>query len=249
MEESCRLCGSATETKFTLKVLDKYSVGYMECLHCEAMQTSAPSWLGETYSGQLPNLDVGAARRALRSCAVILLATEILRIPRGSTLMDFGGGDGFVCRLLRDLGFKSFLYDKYASNNYAYGYAADPSQHYDIITCFEVWEHLPMPSQDIAYLFSKSPSLLVVSTDIYEGQGPDWGYLGPDQGGHVFFYSKKAMKYLGQKFGYDVVTRDSTTVFSKAPLKGWQSAALNFALGPLGLLIGRLWMQLIKPQR
>lgn len=163
--------------------------------------------------------------------------------------MDFGGGDGLVCRLLRDLGFDAYDYDKYALNFYAHGYVADLAERYDIVTCFEVWEHLPRPREEFERLFSKRPFLLIGSTDMYHHQGAEWAYLGPEQGGHVFFYSEKAMKHLATQFGYDVVTRGSTTVFSKAPFNKWQRFVLGRALAPIGLLIGRLWMQIVKPQR
>jgi hypothetical protein len=179
----------------------------------------------------------------------VLLSASILSIGRSSTIMDFGGGDGFVCRLLRDLGFDAVVYDKYVKNTYAEGFQGSLGRRAQVITCFEVWEHLSRPSEEIGVLFSSEPDLVVVSTDIYRRQGPGWPYLGSSQGGHVFFYSEQAMKLIAAKYGYNVITRDSTTIFSRARISLWRSLALNQALSPAGLLLGRLWSQLLRPQQ
>lgn len=245
----CRLCNSGTNLRFVLRVLEKYDVEYRECPHCHSLQTTAPFWLSETYSRSLPNLDIGAARRTLKSCSAVLLASRILSLHRDSTVLDFGGGDGFVCRILRDLGFDAVVYDKYARNTYADGFEGKPDGKYDIICALEVWEHLASPKEEIDLIFAQRPNMVLVSTDMYDRQGADWTYLGPDQGGHVFFYSAEAMKFVAARYGYDVVVEGSTSVFSKSGISLWRRIALSTALKPIGLLFGRLWLQLIKPRR
>lgn len=248
-QDCCRLCGFPVDKRLSLRVLDKYDVDYLVCQNCESLQTSTPFWLSETYSGLLPNLDFGAARRALRSCAVVLLASKTLAMSRSSQLLDFGGGDGFVCRSLKDVGFRAFVYDKFATNTYADGFRGNPDEQYDIVCAFEVWEHLERPNEEIERLFSKRPKLVIVSTELYEGQGSDWGYLGPGQGGHVFFYSKQAMSLIASKYGYDLLQRDSTVIFSRSTIPFWRRFSLTCALSPGGLLLGRLWIQAIRPHR
>jgi len=247
--KGCRLCGSVLVKRFSLRVLDKYDVGYCECSRCKSLQTEEPFWLAETYNGLLPNLDVGGARRALRTCAVILLASRILSIGWKARLLDFGGGDGFVVRMMKDVGFKAFVYDKYAPNTYACGFSGDPAEQYDIVTAIEVWEHLAEPNEEIDLIFSKRPRAVIVATDRYFGQSQDWPYLGAGQGGHVFFYSKEGMQFIASKFGYDVVLRDSTAIFVRSKMSPLQRLAFSLALRPVGLLFGRLWLQLIRPDR
>jgi hypothetical protein len=247
--QCCRLCGGGLCKKFTKRLLGKYDVDYLECEHCLSLQTTEPFWLSETYGGTLPNLDYGAARRAMRTCALVLMSTAILGISRKSRVLDFGGGDGFVCRLLRDTGFEAYVFDRYAKNAYAHGFSREPSDRYDVVCAIEVFEHLATPNVELAVIFSSQPQVVVIATDSYHGQGPDWPYIGSDQGGHVFFYSAKAMSLIGARYGYNVLSHDSSTIFFKGPISRIRRAALALSLRPLGLLFGRLWAQLIRPRR
>ena len=245
----CRLCEGGVERQFTLRVLGKYDVDYLRCAECGSLQTVAPFWLGETYGGDLQNLDTGAARRAARTCAIILLATTVLGIPRTASVLDFGGGDGLVCRMLRDAGYDSYVYDKYAKNFYADGYAGHPDRGYDVVCAVEVLEHLAVPTRELDMMFSALPQLVMIATDRYHGQGPEWPYLGSDQGGHVFFYSDEAMAFVAKRYGYDLVTYGTTAVFVKRRLSRWRRAALSAALRSGSLLAGRMWLQFLRPQR
>lgn len=247
--EPCRFCGSPTTKQFSLRVLGRYDADYLRCVACESLQAASPFWLNETYSGLLPNLDQGAPRRALKSCSTVMLVAKILSVAQGSSVLDFGGGDGLVCRLLRDVGFDAFVYDKYSQNFYADGHTGDPSRYYDIVCAIEVWEHLNEPAETIELLFSKRPRLLVISTGYYRGQGPDWAYLSPRGGGHVFFCSMRALSILAARHGYDLVVRDSTAIFSRDRIPSWRRLAVSLSLSQIGLLAGRIWMQMIRPHR
>lgn len=247
--QRCRLCSGSLSRKFSLAVLGKYDVDYLNCEVCKSLQTAKPFWLDETYGGTLPNLDCGAARRALRTCSLIFLASTILGLGQRCRLLDFGGGDGFVCRYLRDIGFDAFVYDKYCKNVYAEGFSKEPGGAYDVVSAIEVLEHLAEPNIELSMIFSLRPSAVIVSTDLYRGQGHAWKYLGPEQGGHVFFYSENALKLIATRYGYTAILHDSSTVFVRERVSRLRRAALALSLRPIGLLLGRLWLQLIRPSR
>jgi hypothetical protein len=220
----CRLCGSDAQPQFSLTVLQKYQVQYYLCTRCKSLQTEAPYWLQEAYSDassadsqgsaskNLNNLDTGAAQRNLRSLAATMLVAKALK---AKNLVDYGGGDGLLCRLLRDYGLNAFVSDPHASPTYAQGFTDPNFEHPDLLTAFEVFEHLPDPATDLAGLFATDPVALLATTSIYSGQGPDWWYLIPETGHHIFFYSEEALKIIADRHGYELLRPGAHILFVK----------------------------------
>lgn len=116
--------------------------------------------------------------------------------------MDLGGGDGLLCRFLRDRGLNGFVRDRYASPTYAQGFDKPDFDCADLVTAFEVFEHLPEPRTDLHEFFSQRPPILLASTTQYTGQGPEWWYISPESGQHVFFYSRLALERVARDYGY-----------------------------------------------
>jgi hypothetical protein len=86
-----------------------------------------------------------------------------------------------------------------------------------MVTAFEVFEHLEQPSTELDEVFSLNPALLVASTALFEGQGPDWGYLGPAKSEHVFFYSRRALELIAERYQYRVlILKNDLIVFYRA---------------------------------
>ena len=54
-------------------------------------------------------------------------------------VLDWGGGDGLLVRLLRDAGLDAYHHDRYADNLYAAGFEGDPTKRYSMVTAFEVF--------------------------------------------------------------------------------------------------------------
>ena len=106
----CRLCGSPTSDIFQLTVLSEHEVHYYECFGCGSLQTEAPYWLDTAYnSTNLSREDTGAAQRSIQNSAAVFAISRLLNLKN---VFDFGGGDGLLCRLLRDTGINCFLGDK-----------------------------------------------------------------------------------------------------------------------------------------
>jgi hypothetical protein len=193
-----------------VKILKKYNVSYLFCTKCHSLQTEYPYWLGESYEANISISDVGSAERILRNRAVVFSLVRLFRI---NTILDFGGGDGLLCRLLRDTSINAFSTDKFAVPVYARPFLGDPSRAYDLITAFEVLEHMDNPSKDIDKLFSRRPPFILVTTTLYRGEMEGWWYIGPDTGQHVFFYSEYAISMIARQYGYSVIIRGEYILF------------------------------------
>jgi hypothetical protein len=192
----CRLCGGPTAEAFRAIVLLKHDVAYHRCAACGSLQTDVPTWLDEAYSGNnLILKDTGAAGRNLSAQAIVYAVARILGLWPAPSLLDWGGGNGLLGRLLRDRGFDARVFDEYAVNDFAQGFEDDGSQR-DIVCAFDVAEHFAHPKEEMKRLLDRARSLCIVGTDSYEGQGPDWPYLAPSGGQHVFFYSPTGMAKL-----------------------------------------------------
>src|SRR5262249_47793757 len=126
---SCRLCGDNTEEKFRLCVLGRFEVRYFECTNCGSLQTEEPHWLSEAYGkSNLAYSDVGAAQRVLVACSFIALFAKLMSVR---TILDFGGGDGLLCRMLRDRGLDAYTIDKFSAPSYAQPFVGTLEKNYD----------------------------------------------------------------------------------------------------------------------
>ncbi len=195
---NCKICSQNTEKIFTSKILLKYDVCYYRCKKCLFIQTEEPFWLEEAYGlGAIGALDVGIMSRNL----MLVNKTEIILSKLFSSFNDFcgvdyGGGHGIFVRMIRDLGFNFYRQDLYAENLYArYFDVIDMplNTKYNILTAFEVLEHLSNPIEEIKKMFNYSDILLFStelqpSNDIAELE--KWWYIVPEGGQHVSFYNK-----------------------------------------------------------
>jgi Methyltransferase domain len=212
----CRLCGGKSTEKFHLRGLQGIDITYFECINCGSLQTQEPTWLPEAYKrSHLANADTGAAQRVFGNHALVLIAAKVLRLQ---TILDFGGGDGLLCRLLRDRGLDAETVDGYATPTYALMYKGDLAKRYDLITAFEVFEHLPQPATTLGHLFRARPKFIIASTEVYSGQDSEWWYLAPLEGQHVFFYSRNGLQLLASRNGYAYYPLRGWHMFAKEPL-------------------------------
>lgn len=210
---ACRLCGGNVALKFELRVLNKHEVRYLHCQQCLSLQSEPPFWLDEAYAANnLSNLDTGAAHRNLHNFAACWSLCKLLRLRN---VVDIGGGDGLLCRLLRDYEINCFVRDKYATPTYSQGFEQPNFTTPDLVVAFEVMEHYPNPRQDLEELFRLQPKALLASTAIFSQQGKDWWYLAPEAGQHVFFYSRKALDLIADRYGYELLISSGYLLFTR----------------------------------
>ena len=123
-----------------------------------------------------------------------------------------------MCRFLRDYGLNCFVKDKYATPTYAQGFTEPNFRNPHLLLAFEVLEHLPNPKRDLDNLFNLDPQILLASTVIYTNENSDWWYLAPESGQHIFFYSKKALGLIANKYGYRLLVHGDFVLFVRPNL-------------------------------
>lgn len=198
----CKICGE-TDTKeiFEGKILGKYSVKYYFCENCEHLQTEEPYWLDEAYSYSITDQDTGVMKRNLdntvKTTSVIASFFDI-----EAKFLDFAGGYGVFTRLMRDNGFDFYWADKYSKNLFARGFEAIEGIKYELLTAFEILEHLNYPMDEIEKMFNYSDNIFFTQTLL-----PDplpnlgfWWYYAPESGQHVSFYTNKTLDFIAKHF-------------------------------------------------
>lgn len=200
----CKICSCRTEIAFCKKVLGSYNVTYYRCLNCRFLQTEEPYWLNQAYSsGAISALDTGILyRNQLYMNRTKSILLKIFNDFSNFSALDYGGGEGVFVRLMRDIGFKFFRQDVYAQNLYArfFDISDLPEKtKFDILTAFEVFEHLSDPISEIRKMFEYS-DIVLFSTELQPTETVEdlenWWYLVPETGQHVSFYNEPALKEI-----------------------------------------------------
>ena len=135
--------------------------------------------------------------------------------------------------------------DRYAEAGYAQGAATETPRPPFLYTAFAVIEHFAHPRSDLDALFASRPDSILVTTALYEGQGPEWWYLAPASGQHVFFYSARAMELIGERFGYSVQFLGNYTLFDSQRRSGASRALARLLLNNVSLRLIRSLLMLM----
>jgi hypothetical protein len=206
MDRHCKLCQSATRAAFSATVLGKYPAQYRVCDSCGFLFVESPHWLDEAYASAIAYTDVGLVHRNLVNRDLVSAVAYRLFGP-GARILDVAGGYGLLARLLRDAGFDAWTQDDYCQNLFAELFSPeDGDRHFDLLTAFEVLEHLRDPVEFLEEGFTKrGKHPLLISTLVYEGDVParDWHYYAFDMGQHIAFYTSNALRVLGNRIGME----------------------------------------------
>jgi len=225
----CRLCDGSVSYRFSLDVLQKHSVKYFLCTQCGSLQTEVPFWLDEAYKiGNLSRLDTGVAQRNIHNVAGCVAISRLFGVRNA---IDLGGGDGLLCRLLRDYEINCYVKDRYAIPSYAQGFTEEDFATPDLVIGFEVLEHFSNPKSDLDDIFKHDADILLLSTDIYRNEKEDWWYLLPESGQHVFFYSEHALGLIAKKYGYSLIRSGGFLLYVRNAT-GLQKVVARFLLRP-----------------
>lgn len=201
MTATCKVCTASASPFGEATLLGRHKVRYFRCGTCGFVQTEEPYWLAEAYQEALSGLDVGAVGRNLR------LATQTQAVLRrffnpSGRFLDYGGGAGLFVRLMRDAGFDFWWMDKYARNVFARGFEA-PQGPFELLTAFEVFEHLVQPATELEQMLAHSRNVLFTTVLLPEAPPPpgQWWYYGLEHGQHVALYTPAALQALAARFG------------------------------------------------
>lgn len=207
----CKICKDTAHKISEQLVLQKYQVAYHRCPTCHFIQTDEPYWLAESYNSAITALDIGLINRN------VYLQNTIPRLidtffPEAQTMLDFGGGYGMFVRMMRDLGYNFFRQDTYCENLFAKHFDLEDGtvKKFDILTSFEVFEHLADPLAEIQKMFAHSENIIfstVLSPDSVEAF-ENWWYVSPIIGQHISFYNKKTLEYIATIFNKKVYSNE-----------------------------------------
>lgn len=196
----CKICASDTQKVFTKKILNKYDVNYYFCPKCEHLQVQEPVfWLDEAYSDAINAEDTGVLKRNLDNVvSVVSIISSFYNTEK--KFLDFAGGYGVFTRLMRDVGLDFVWDDKYAKNLFAKGFEYKETDEIELLTAFEVFEHLVSPMDEIEKMFKICPDVLFSQMLMPLPVPFLWWYYAPSQGQHISFYTKKTLNYIASVF-------------------------------------------------
>jgi hypothetical protein len=184
------------------QVLHKYESEYYFCETCQYLFVTEPSWLNEAYQEPINIYDTGIIARNLGLSKKTAIILYYLFDHRGQFL-DYSGGYGILTRMMRDIGFDYYWCDQYANNVMSRGFEGKiHDARYELVTLFEVLEHLSFPLDEISKIFKLTDNILFTTALLPDPipQLEEWDYYGADHGQHISFYTKKTLWQISQIF-------------------------------------------------
>jgi hypothetical protein len=217
----CKICGNPARSFARATLRGKYDARYFACAQCEFIQTEEPHWLKEAYAEPINRSDVGYVSRNVY-LSKVTKALIVSAFHSQGKFIDYGGGYGMFVRLMRDAGFDFYRFDKYCPNLFATDFEADASgtTPYDLLTTFEVFEHLVDPIGEIEKMLSFSKSIFF-STElqpVFKPPMSQWSYYALDHGQHVAFYRLRTLQEIARKLRVNLYS-DGTFLHLLTPRK------------------------------
>jgi len=203
----CKICGRDSKKIFNTKILNKYNINYFYCKECGFIQTQEPYWLDKAYEESINITDTGIMQRNLYLSKITSILLFFV-FDKNAKFLDYAGGYGIFTRLMRDIGFDFYWYDKYSENLLARGFEYKKTDKIELITSFEAFEHFVNPSEEIEKMLGISKNIFF-STELYEYNPPkpdEWWYYGLEHGQHISFYSIKTLNYIANKYKLNLYT-------------------------------------------
>jgi SAM-dependent methyltransferase len=214
----CPVCGNSCEWLDALdfnrscdegrgKVLPKSGVlvCYALCHHCAfCFAPQLYAWQPETFERWIYNdryVEVDPDYLDVRPRAnADSLNVMFVQGPAGRHL-DYGGGNGMLADILRTRGWDSISYDPFLERKQP----LKAQGQFELITAFEVFEHVPDVSALIADLAKfRAPngmilfSTLVSDAEVRPGSAIKWWYAAP-RNGHISLFSRKSLQVVAHR--------------------------------------------------
>jgi hypothetical protein len=127
-------------------------------------------------------------------------------------VLDYGGGYGLFVRMMRDQGLDFYRQDTYCENLFANFFDVTnlptDRRKFELVTAFEVFEHLSNPMEDIKNMLTYADNVLF-STELQPTQQDtlkQWDYLAPYNGQHIALYHIDSLKKIAELLGMHLHT-------------------------------------------
>ncbi len=222
----CRVCGGSStwldvvdfhkacnQEDGQMHALSGHPVYYAICSQCQfTWAESMVAWTEQEFLDRVYNkdyvlVDPDYVQARPLANANLLKSTFGQMVPSIRHL-DYGGGNGVLSANLCASGWQSVSYDPFPDKPEATFHA----QGYNLITAFEVFEHVPDPHvliQNLKRLMA-NPGLVIFSTLLSDGhlrpgQRINWWYCSP-RNGHISMYSSTSLKKLAHQHGLEVAS-------------------------------------------
>jgi SAM-dependent methyltransferase len=200
---------SCEESKGLFLELSGFLIDYMLCSRCGfCFAPQIANWSLEEFEERIYNdqyikvdPDYVDARPRLNAANLISLFGEHAGSIRH---LDYGGGSGLLSSLLKESNWNSSSYDPFVNRD------VNPEEigKFDLVSAFEVFEHVPEPRELMKKLRSilSSSGMVVFSTvvsdgNIYPNQRLNWSYASP-RNGHISLFSRQSLHLLAEENGF-----------------------------------------------
>jgi hypothetical protein len=215
----CRICGITSTPWDTALVLKKYQVQYFRCEECGFIETEYPYWLEDAYSEAIADTDLGLIAMNVSSHRITKRIITVL-FNANEKFIDYGGGYGILTRLMRDAGFEFYRSDKYCPNLFAKGFDAGfrEAQRYELVTAYEVFEHLQDPAETLKEMCRLSRNILFTTCLIPFERPPkasEWWYYALGTGQHISFYTHQSLSVLAARAKLNLYSHGSVHLFTE----------------------------------
>lgn len=208
----CSICDSATVLFGEAIVLGRHKAVFVRCSRCGTIAIENPHWLQEAYSQAITGSDLGLVARNLDLSRIVRVLIRLFFNPAGRFL-DYAGGYGLLVRLMRDAGFDFYWHDPYCSNLFASHFSQSTAGNgtFELVTAFEMLEHLEQPLQIVEQMLTLSGSILFTTLLLPEAapKPADWWYYGLEHGQHLTFYTRRSLEMLAERVGRRFYTNGS----------------------------------------
>ena len=176
------------------------------CFAAELHRWSIDEFSARIYNDDYKQVDPDYLEGRPRANAQLLanmFKNQVLDIRH----LDYGGGNGVLSAELFAAGWNSTSYDPFVD-----GPLSEDLGTFNLVTSFEVFEHVPDVNHLISTLSSlvEEDGMVLFSTLLSDGilarnQRVQWWYASP-RNGHISLFSRGSLALLGKKEGFDLVS-------------------------------------------
>jgi len=203
---NCPICSSKSEIYGKGVVLNKYEISYFRCSRCGFINTEKPYWLDEAYGRVVSD---NQKFRAQQNVPIVISYIKEQLDPKGFYL-DYGcARNAYFVEIMRKYCFKFVGYDKY--EKVLDQYKGKLSRQFEMITSWEVFEHLPNPKEVVSEMLQYTNVIMIGTQRVQLNNPPklNWNYFSRPSGRHISFYTMESFGILGKEFGLKVEKKDT----------------------------------------